>query len=69
LTARRASRNVAGASQTSVPLPTIKVSMPAAAAKTRSSEARSICCGWATGHAQIASGRHNNEPRCDISAK
>ena len=40
-----------------------------AAAKIRESEYSSISDGLVTGHAQMASGRHSSEPRCDISAK
>ena len=40
-----------------------------ASVTNRTSEASSMSSGRETGHAQIASGRHNNEPRCDISAK
>jgi hypothetical protein len=47
----------------------IKVSILLAAAKTRESEYSSISDGFVTGQAQMASGRHSSEPRCDISAK
>ena len=69
LTARSASRSPRGGSQTSVPVPTISVSMALADLNTRSSEYWSISAGFVTGHAQIPSGRHNSEPRCDMSAK
>jgi hypothetical protein len=52
-----------------VPVPTISVSMALAALKTRESEYSSISAGLVTCQAQIASGRHSSEPRCDMSAK
>src|SRR5262249_28918144 len=67
--ARNAARNSAGAIQTSVPVPTISVSMLLAAANTRASEYLWICSGRVTSQAQTPSGRHSNEPRCDIPAK
>ncbi len=47
----------------------IKVSSSFAFANTSASACSSIWSARTTGQAQIPSGMHNSEPRCDMSAK
>ena len=50
------------------PVPISNRPISSARANTGSSVASVISEAWVTGHAQMPSGRHSSEPRCDMFA-